>query len=221
MVSDENISPGKSRDADSEQISAGEKIDLRLRWFADFYLRPFYWLFGKLGVSPNWITFLGLSFALLCGYLLAVGKVPYAAAAFAVSGILDLLDGYVAKKFNKVTPLGSFLDSVSDRIADAAIFLGLMLYYLDRGEGLYAGLAVSILVMSFLISYVRAKAETLGVRCRAGLMSRAPRFLVLLVALFLNGLSDWILRVDLWILSVLILETLAERIVETWKALDK
>ncbi|MBN1288199.1 MAG: CDP-alcohol phosphatidyltransferase family protein [Actinobacteria bacterium] len=221
MVSDEKISPVKGPDTDAEQISTGEKIDLRLRWFADFYLRPFYWLFGKLGVSPNWITFLGLAMALLCGYLLAIGKVPYAAAAFTVSGILDLLDGYVAKKFNRMSSLGSFLDSVSDRIADAAVYLGLMLYFLNRGEGLYAGLAVAVMVLSFLISYVRAKAETLGVRCRSGLMSRAPRFLVMLLALYLNGLSDWILRIDLWILTVLILETLAERIIETWRALDK
>lgn len=210
-----------AQDADPEEVSTGEKIDLRLRWFGNFYLRPFYWVFGKLGISPNWITLLGLTMAILCGYLLAMGKIPWAAAAYSLSGIFDLLDGYVAKMFDKASPLGSFLDSIADRVSDAAVYLGLSLYFIGLGEGVYAGLSISIMICSFLISYVRAKAETLEVRCRAGLMSRAPRYIALLIALFMNSLSPWVLKIGIWIIAVLILETLVERIVETWKGLDK
>lgn len=221
MDSQEENEKNKVKPTDSDQISTGEKIDLRLRWFGNFYLRPFYWIFGKLGISPNWITLFGLSLAMLAGYLLAIGKIPWATAAFALSGIFDLLDGYVAKMFDKVSPLGSFLDSVVDRIADAAVYLGLALYFISQGEGIYAGVSVSIMVISFMISYVRAKAETLGVRCRSGLMSRAPRYIALIIALFMNGLSPWVLKIGICVIGALMLETLVERIIETWRALDK
>jgi len=89
--------------------------------------------------------------------------------------------------------------------------------YLRRGEGVYVGLALVLLVVSFLISYTRAKAEGIGVTCKAGLMARAPRFLVLGIGLFFNGLSPWVLRSVLWLVTVLSLETMASRIFEVWR----
>lgn len=201
--------------------STGQKIDEGLRWFSDFVFRPFTWFFGSLGLSPNLITVLGLAVAIASGYFLSVGKVPLAAALFTLSGILDIVDGYVAKKLDRITPFGSFLDSFSDRLSDAAVFLGLAVYYLERSEGIYAGLALVALVTSFLISYARARAESLGVQCKAGLMARAPRFILLLIGLYFNGLSPWVLRVVLWVLAVALLETLIERLVEVWRALER
>jgi len=152
---------------------------------------------------------------------LAVQNVPMAAVFFALSGVFDLIDGYVAKKLDMVTKFGSFLDSFSDRISDAAIFTGLMVYYLKNAEGLYAGLALVCLVLSFLISYTRAKAESLGFSGKAGLMSRAPRLLGLGFGLFFNSLSPWILKVVLWVLAALLFETLAERFVSIWRVLQE
>jgi CDP-diacylglycerol--glycerol-3-phosphate 3-phosphatidyltransferase len=146
--------------------------------------------------------------------------VPLAAVLFVSSGVLDLVDGYVAKKLNKITVFGSFLDSFSDRIADAGIYLGLMVYYLKLQEGIYAGLAIVLLVTAFLISYLRARAEALGLQCKAGLMARAPRFLAVGFGLFFNGLSPWILKIVIWIVAALLVETLAERFIFVWRELE-
>lgn len=207
--------------AAENDLTRGERRDIGLRWFGDFFFRPFLWIFGKAGLSPNLITMLGMICAIVCGYFLAVGNVPLAAVFFALSGVLDLVDGYVAKKLDKVTVFGSFLDSFSDRIGDAAIYLGIAVLYLRRGEGVYVGLAMILLIVSFLISYTRAKAESLGVTCKAGLMSRAPRFLAVGIGLFFNGLSPWVLRGVLWVVAALMVETLIARLFEVWKALDQ
>ena len=84
---------------------------------------------------------------------------------------------------------------------------------------MYVGLSLAILVMTFLISYVRAKAESLDVHCKAGLMARAPRILLLAIGLFFNGLSPWVLKIVVWIMAVLLFETMFERLIEVWKAL--
>ncbi|MHB8895515.1 MAG: CDP-alcohol phosphatidyltransferase family protein [Candidatus Geothermincolia bacterium] len=204
-----------------DDLTRGQKREAGMRWFADFIFRPFLWLFGGVGLSPNVLTILGMASAVVCGYFLAVGNVPLAAVFFVLSGVLDLVDGYVAKKLDKITVFGSFLDSFSDRVSDAAIYLGIAVLYLRRGEGIYVGLAFVLLVTSFLISYTRAKAEALGVTCKAGLMARAPRFLALGVGLFFNGLSPWVLRSVLWIVAILSVETLVARLIEVWKVLDK
>ncbi len=201
--------------------SRGQKMEEGLRWFADFFFRPFLWFFGNLGVSPNAITIFGIGLALAGAYFLAVGNVPLSAVLFTLSGIFDIVDGYIAKKLDKVSAFGSFLDSFSDRLSDAAIFLGLMVYYVRKPDGIYAGLALALLVLSFLISYVRAKAESLDVHCKAGLMARAPRFLLLMAGLFFNGLSPWVLRTVLWLMAALLLETLVERLIEVWRALEQ
>jgi CDP-diacylglycerol--glycerol-3-phosphate 3-phosphatidyltransferase len=212
-------------DADAEGTSAepttGQKMDAGLRWFSDHIFGPFLWLFSNLGLSPNIITIFGMALAIASGYALAVSKVPLAAILFTLSGIFDIIDGYVAKKLDKVTVFGAFLDSFSDRIGDAAMYLGLMVYYLKRAEGIYVGLALVLLVTSFLISYIRARAEALDVPGKAGLMARAPRIIAICIGLYFNGLSPWVLKVVMWILAALLVETLVERLFEVWRALER
>jgi CDP-diacylglycerol---glycerol-3-phosphate 3-phosphatidyltransferase len=206
--------------AEEEQRSGGQRMEDNLRWFGDFIFRPFLWFFEKLRISPNLITCFGIALGIGAGYFLAVGNVPLAAVLFATSGVLDLVDGYVAIKMNKVTAFGSFLDSFSDRISDAAVYLGLTVYYMRLGEGIYVGLALVLLVCSFLVSYIRAKAESMGVEGKGGLMARAPRMLAIGAGLFFNGLSPWVLRIVLIVVTVMIVETLFERFIVVWKALD-
>jgi len=218
MVTEEGGSD--TEDGTPDAPDRGHRMDEGLRWFSEFVFRPFLWFFGKLRISPNFITILATAVAILSGYCLAMGRVPLAAVLFTLSGVLDIVDGYVAKKLDKVTVFGSFLDSFSDRIADAAIYLGLMVYFMKLQEGIYAGLALVILVASFLISYLRARAEALGLECKSGLMARAPRFLALGVGLFFNGLSPWILKIVMWVLAVLLVETLVERFIFVWRNLE-
>ncbi|MBU1671179.1 MAG: CDP-alcohol phosphatidyltransferase family protein [Actinobacteria bacterium] len=212
---------GASAPGAAEGLTRGQRREEGLRWFADFIFQPFLWVFVHAHISPNLITILGMALAIVSGYLLATGYVPLAAVFFTLSGILDLVDGYVAKKMDMVSVFGSFLDSVSDRVSDAAIYTGLMVYYLKRAEGMYVGVALAVFLVSFLISYVRARAEALDVTCRAGLMSRPVRMLLLAAGLFFNGLSPWVLKVTLWILLVMLAETLVSRLVEVWRAMER
>lgn len=222
MAEDTTVAGGaESAEEERDDTHSGQKMDEGLRWFGDFFFRPVMVFFVKLRISPNMVTILGMALALASGYFLAVQNVPLAAVLFVTSGILDIVDGYVAKKLDRVTASGSFLDSFSDRISDAAIFLGLMVYYLRLAEGVYAGLAIVLLVVSFLISYIRAKAESLDIQCKAGLMARAPRILALSFGLFFNGFSPWILKIVMWVVAALLVETLAERFVFVWKALEE
>jgi len=204
-----------------EATARGKVMEGGMRWFGDFFFKPILWFFTKLHIGPNMITIAGIALAMGSGLCLAIQNVPLAAVLFAFSGVLDLVDGYIAKKMDRVTVFGSFLDSFSDRIGDAAIYLGLAVYYMKSGEGLYVGLSLTLLVVSFLISYIRAKAESLGVEGKAGLMARPSRFLALGFGLFFNGLSPWILRIVLWVVNALALETLVERFIAVWRALEK
>jgi CDP-diacylglycerol--glycerol-3-phosphate 3-phosphatidyltransferase len=215
------VTDGELADVAGEELTRGQRREEGLRWLADFIFRPFLWIFGSAGLSPNVITILGMGLALVCGYFLAVGNVPLAAVFFVLSGVLDLADGWVAKKLDMVTVFGSFLDSIADRISDAAIYIGIAVLYLRRGEGVYVGLALLILVLSFLISYTRAKGEALGVAGKAGLMARAPRFIAVGVGLFFNGLSPWVLRGILWLVTILMVETFVSRLFEVWRGIDE
>jgi len=197
----------------------GEKMEEGLRWFSNYFFKPFLYPFEVLGLSPNIITCVGIAFALASGYFIAVGSIPLGASFFAISGVLDIVDGYVAKKLNLVSAFGSFLDSFSDRISDAAVYTGLILYFMKRSDGLLIGFTFMLLVNSFLISYVRAKAESLDIECKAGLMARASRFLLLGAGLFFNGISPWILKVSIWVLTLLVVETIVERIYVVWRQL--
>ncbi len=219
MEGDTTVDDTPGTSTGGEGPSRGQKMDEGLRWFSDFFFRPFTWFFGKLGISPNVITLLGIALAFASAYFLTVKNVPLAAVFWVLSGVFDIIDGYVAVKLEKTTVFGSFLDSFSDRISDAAIYLGLAIYFLRSSEGVYVGLSLAILVMTFLISYVRAKAESLDVHCKAGLMARAPRIILLAIGLFFNGLSPWVLKIVVWIMAVLLFETLFERLIEVWKAL--
>lgn len=220
-ASDEDRENGELVQVQESGRARGHKMDEDLRWFADFFFRPFLWFFAKLKISPNIITAMGIGLAIASGYFIAVENIPLGAVFFALSGTLDLVDGYVAKKMDMVSEFGSFLDSFSDRISDAAIYIGIMVYYIKQAEGTYVGLSLLLLVASFLISYVRAKGESLGVSCKAGLMQRGPRFLAVGFGLFFNGLSPWILKIVLWLVGVLLAETLVERFIEVWRALEK
>ncbi|MBD3336860.1 MAG: CDP-alcohol phosphatidyltransferase family protein, partial [Candidatus Eisenbacteria bacterium] len=144
---------------------------------------------ARIGVSPNVLTFAGLAFALVAGWILARGHLQLALIPLAASGLADMLDGAVARATGRSSPFGAALDSTIDRVADAAVFGGLLLGWLNDPPGgalLYVLLILVAMVASFLVSYVRARAEGLGFECQVGLMERPSR-MVLLGLVFVIG----------------------------------
>ncbi len=170
---------------------------------------------ARAGVRPDVVTFVGtagVSVAALVFYprgSFFLGTVVI--TAFVLS---DMLDGALARVRGGGTRWGAFLDSSLDRVGDAAVFGGLVLYYAGRGNDLLlTGLALYCLVAGALTSYVRARAEGLGLRCDVGIAERSERLVVILVATGLSGLLDLdVLRIGaLWLLAVASTVTVGQR----------
>ena len=173
---------------------------------------------ARKGVTPDALTVIGT--VGVCGGALGfyprgsffVGTLVIAAFVFS-----DLLDGAVARASGRTGVWGAFLDSSLDRFGDAAIFGGLVLYYAGRGDDLLlCGVALYDLVLGLVISYVKARAEGLGMTCNVGLAERSERLIVILVAVGLSGLFDVpVLRdIALWVLAVATTVTVVQRVVE-------
>lgn len=128
-----------------------------------------------------------------------------------------MLDGAVARANDADSQWGAFLDSTLDRVADAAIFCGLLIWFVGAGDNpVFAGLTLACLVLGFLIPYVKARSEGLGVRCDVGIAERGVRLIIVLTAVGIHGLGvPYVLAVGLWLLAGLSLLTVAQRMLET------
>ncbi len=168
----------------------------------------------RRGVTADVLTATGLLSATATAVLIATGHLHWAIVMLIVTGLHDLLDGPVAKAAGTASVRGAFFDSVTDRVADAVLMLGCAWYLVDRGEGHLALLPMGILAVTAIISYERAKAESLGLSARGGLMERAERMIVLGVAL----LSATIFVPVLWVLFAGVTVTAAARFVKVWNA---
>ena len=162
---------------------------------------------ARLGFTPNLLTLIGLLLNVGVGVLLALGHLRLGGALVLVVSLFDSLDGAVARYTDRVTKFGAFLDSTTDRYEEAALFCGLMWYFATLGlrqEVILCGVA---LFGSLAVSYTRARAEGLAIKCKVGLFSRIERIITLAVGLVL-GLP----LATLWVLAVLTHFTALQRI---------
>ncbi len=138
-------------------------------------------LLAKSKISPNQITVFGLLINCAVAYFIASGRINYLASGMLIwaAGFFDALDGSVARINGQVTVFGDFLDSVLDRYSDSVIYLGIMVYFLRAGRSDCVILAVIATIGSLAVSYVRAKAESLGRKCEVGLLPRTARIVIL------------------------------------------
>jgi CDP-diacylglycerol---glycerol-3-phosphate 3-phosphatidyltransferase len=169
---------------------------------------------ARMGVSPNVITVVG-TIGVVVGALALYppGELFWGSALITVFVLFDMLDGAVARVTGG-TIWGAFLDSTLDRVADAAIFAGLILWLVGKGDDLpLAVLALYCLISGALVSYAKARAEGLGLTCDVGVAERGERILVVLVAIGLDGLGvPYILVVGLWLLGAASTVTVVQRI---------
>jgi len=189
----------------------------RFRQFWTRLLSPIANLMLRLGVSPDAVTLvgtIGVSAGALYFYPrgeLFVGTLVITAFVFS-----DLIDGYMARSLGRSSRWGAFLDSTLDRIADAAIFGGLVFYLVEHeGDTLMAAVALYCLVMGSLTSYARARAESLGMQAKVGIAERADRLVAVLVLTGFSGLFDEPLLLEgvLWALAVASTITVVQRVI--------
>ncbi len=162
-------------------------------------------ILARTPVTPNAITIIGtVGVAGGALGLFPIGELFPGALTCTIFVLLDMLDGVLARIKGTTGRWGAFLDSTMDRIADAAIFSGLILWFMLGGhDPLLAGVSLFCLVIGSLVSYAKARAEGLGLRCDVGLIERPERMLISLVAVGVSGLGvPYILNVGLWALAV-------------------
>lgn len=171
-------------------------------------------------INPNVLTLMGLAVntyaAFLFGY--ATGETQrrmffYAGLVIIGSGFFDLVDGRVARASNQVTRFGGFFDSVVDRYSDASLFFGLLVFYARGNRFFYVVLTALVMISAIMVSYTRARAESLIGACRVGFMERPER----LVLLIIGALFSYVMAPVLWVLAVLSTLTVIHRILYTWQ----
>jgi CDP-diacylglycerol---glycerol-3-phosphate 3-phosphatidyltransferase len=160
-----------------------------------------------IGVGSRWLL------DKIVGALAATGINPNVLTFIVFfAGFLDMLDGQVARRTNRVTAFGAFYDSTLDRYSDMALYLGLLVYYAVNGRTSYVILAAVATAGSVMVSYARARAESLIPLCKVGFMERPERMVLLII----GGLFDRMAAV-LWVISVVSTLTVIHRIVFTWQ----
>ncbi len=174
----------------------------------------------KIGITPDLMTMFGTLVVVIGSFtVLAQGKLL---AAFFIIGfalLTDVLDGTMARISNKgPSKWGSFLDSTLDRIADAAVYLGLTLYLHNQNDPLFKVAVLSIPITA-LVPYARAKAESLGIECTGGFAERPERLglLGLFGIMYIIGI-DWALAAGVWLVLLLSVVTVFQRIAIVWRA---
>ncbi|MHB1775100.1 MAG: CDP-alcohol phosphatidyltransferase family protein [Acidimicrobiales bacterium] len=169
------------------------------------------------GITADVLTASGLVFSVATAAVVASGHLLVGIPLLAITGFHDLLDGPVAKAAGTASIRGAFFDSVADRVADAVLMAGVAWYLASAHEGHLVLLPLAVLGVTSLISYQRAKAESLGVTgAKGGLMERAERMVLLGVGL----LASWLLVPVLWVLLGLSCATAAGRFVRVWRAAE-
>jgi CDP-diacylglycerol---glycerol-3-phosphate 3-phosphatidyltransferase len=171
---------------------------------------------GRIPLTPNQITVIGVALTFVAAVLAALGHLLLAGVVLAFAGTFDILDGALARSSGRAYPYGAFLDSTLDRYSEGAIYIGLAAYFASTPGPLQRWLllaTVAALAGSFLVSYVRARAQSLGFTCESGVFARPERVVATVVGLIFGGP---VLYALVFLLAILTNFTALQRIREVW-----
>ena len=166
-----------------------------------------------LRLRPNQLSFLGLVSSVIAAVLFAADRRRAGALCLALAGALDILDGALARASGQVSPFGAFLDSVLDRYSDLLVLSGICLLFARLGRLTDVVATLLALAGTLMVSYTRARAESVGVDCKVGFMERGER----LLALIAGALFD-LLVPAIWVVALGANATAVHRIGHTWRA---
>ncbi|HHX44189.1 MAG TPA: CDP-alcohol phosphatidyltransferase family protein [Chloroflexi bacterium] len=167
-------------------------------------VQPLATFLARLGISANVVTILGCLMNIGVAVILASGRLRLGGVLLIAAAGIDGLDGSLARLNGTPTRFGALLDSVLDRVSESALFLGLAWWYMGQPGIVEELLAYIAVVGSLLVSYVRARAEGIGVPCTVGLFTRVERSILLIAALILGFTVPalWILAVGTWLTTI-------------------
>ncbi len=164
-------------------------------------------------IRPNQLTVLGLCCSAASAAAFAVDRQRWGGVLLTVAGACDILDGALARASGQVSPFGAFLDSVLDRYSDLLVLAGLLFLFVRLGRAVDVVATLAALVGTVMVSYTRARAESIGVECKVGLMERGERLLILIA----GALAD-LLVPAVWVVAAGANATALHRILHTWRA---
>jgi CDP-diacylglycerol--glycerol-3-phosphate 3-phosphatidyltransferase len=167
-----------------------------------------------LRIHPNVLTFVGVLINIAAACALGLGRFGVAGAIMIVANIFDFIDGKVALELNAVSAFGGFWDSVIDRFSDISLFIGLIYLYSQQGRTDYVMIAALAMMFAIMTSYTRARAESLIPKCKVGFMERPERIVLFMIGAFTNRMAA-----VLWVILVLSIFTVADRIILTYREL--
>ena len=190
-------------------------MDLR-KFAANKITGPLIPLLSKTGLTPDILTWIGLLINIVAAAMVATNRLLIGGLLVLLSGLFDILDGALARYTNKTTRFGALLDSTFDRLSEALLLIGILILYINGEHALEILLIFGVMVGSFLISYIRARSEGLGIECKTGLFTRAERVIILALGLMVNQIL-----VTLIILGVFTFITAVQRLVYVWQQTRK
>ena len=170
-------------------------------------------LYRHLHLRPNHLTMIGLGVSLLATTAFISTRIRAGGVLLILAGLCDFFDGSLARASGQVSTFGAFLDSVIDRYSDLVVLLGIVVLYAHMSQMRGAIVAMAGLIGSMMVSYTKARAESIGVRCTVGMMERPERMICLIAGALLD-----LLEPALWVLAVLANLTAVQRIAFTWRA---
>ncbi len=193
------------------KLSEGRKL------IAYHLTQPAAELLARTAITPNIITWFGFLITLGAAVLIATGHLFAAGWVVLIAGFFDILDGALARHTNRTTRFGALLDSTLDRLSEAVLLLGILVFYLLKDQVSAEVLLVCLaLIGSLLVSYIRAKAEALSLECQVGLFTRTERVMVLALGLLLSQI-DYALITALAIIVLFSFITAGQRVVYVWQ----
>ena len=164
-------------------------------------------------VRPNQLTVLGLCCSAVAAVAFASDWRRGGGLVLALAGALDILDGSLARVSGQVSPFGAFLDSVLDRYSDLLVLAGVAVLFVSHGRTWDVAAALAAIAGTVMVSYTRARAESVGVDCRVGAMERGERLLTLIIGALLDLLAPAV-----WVVAIGANVTAVHRIAHTWRA---
>ena len=167
-----------------------------------------------LRIHPNILTLTGVIINIAAAWSLALGRFFLAGFLMIVANIFDFIDGKVADELNLKSRFGGFWDSVMDRFSDISLFIGLIYLYAELGRTDYVIIGALAMMFSVMTSYTRARAESLIEKCKVGFMERPERIVLFMIGAFTNRMAA-----VLWVILILSVVTVVDRIYYTWHTL--
>ena len=167
-----------------------------------------------LKIHPNVLTFVGVLINVAAAVALGLGRFVLVGVIMVVANIFDFIDGKVAVELNAVSLFGGFWDSVIDRFSDISLFIGLIYLYSLKERTDYVMITALAMMFTVMTSYTRARAESIIKKCKVGFMERPERIVLFMIGAFTNRMAA-----VLWIILVLSVFTVADRIILTYREL--